>query len=130
MPFVPCKEDVLLIPLVELYFTLTYSTSLPCTIQNIFFHLCFCIFLTTRLFKGQLRIYIVNFGRVPHPFRSNFLHFYAVFGILWPNNRFVVPLWSWHPLWDILDPSLKAFLIFIAIKTDVVKILNYGVDIQ
>ena len=40
---------------------------------------------------------------VPPP-PSNFLHFHAVFGEIWPNNRFP-PILGWRlPVWEILDP--------------------------
>ena len=45
-------------------------------------------------------------GRAPPP-GPKFLHFHAVFGNNWPNNRLAPPLWAWHPLlWEILDPPL------------------------
>ena len=40
----------------------------------------------------QWRIYIVKlWPRAPS--RSNFLHFHAVFGEIWPNNSLAPPLW-------------------------------------
>ena len=31
--------------------------------------------------------------------------FHAVFGEIWPNNRWAPP--GWHPFWEILDPPLN-----------------------
>ena len=38
-------------------------------------------------------------------FLSNYLHFHAVFGIIWTNNR-LVPFRGYRPLWEILDTPL------------------------
>ena len=43
------------------------------------------------------------------PSWSNCLHFYAVFGKMWPNNKLApLPPWPWMPLllWEIMDPLL------------------------
>ena len=43
------------------------------------------------------------------PSGPKFLHFHAVFGKNWPNNRLAPPLWAWRPLfWEIMDPPLYA----------------------
>ena len=43
----------------------------------------------------------------PPPILSIFLHFYAVFGKFWPNNRLEPPFRLPFPLWEILDPPLQ-----------------------
>ena len=42
----------------------------------------------------------------PPPPKSNFLHYHAVFGKFWPNNRLGPPFRVGFPLWEILDPLL------------------------
>ena len=53
-------------------------------------------------------------GRAP-PSGLKFLHFHAVFGKNWPNNRLAPPLWTWRPLlWEILDPPLLTDIYFMS----------------
>ena len=48
--------------------------------------------------------------RAPPP-GLKFLHFHAVFGKNWPNNRLAPPPWAWRPLlWEILDPPLDTMV--------------------
>ena len=51
-------------------------------------------------------------GGIHAPSRSNFFHFHAVFGEkIGQIIAFPAHLWSWHPLWEILDLPLVKKLI-------------------
>ena len=50
--------------------------------------LCVCMIFKFSVYKWL--IYIDKFWR-PHPSRSNFVYFHAVFRKFWPNNRLLLP---------------------------------------